>query len=486
MRKSKNRNSHPEANDVVVAGAGGAGLAAALTLAEGGAKVIVFEKMPFAGGSFLFVEGTFAVESEMQRRRNIKVTRDEAFRGMMEYSHWKANPALVRAFINKSANTIDWLEKLGIEITEPTGTWLGGPRTWHLFKGLGGPAINVLVANAVKKGVEIRYETTVKHLLRQGNGPVSGIVAEDKTGKQIRVKAEAVIIATGGYPNNKEWIKKYSGFDLEVNLFPLGRYNKIGEGIQMAWESGAAEEGVGVIHLNIGSPPKIGARSHIWGAVGQPTLWVNQHGVRYCDEAIVENIAFAGNAMAKQEGGYDFRIFDEETKIQLVENGGLGVGMYLPPRTPLTDLDAKIKAAVEKKNPCVFVANSIEELAKKMGLERAIFKRTVEEYNRFCEKGHDDQFAKDPEYLRPVKTPTFYAFKCYMNFLGTLGGIKINEKTEVLDKSDKVIPGLYAVGNDAGGLYGDSYDVITSGASSGFALNSGRIAGENALKYIRR
>jgi fumarate reductase flavoprotein subunit len=220
--------------------------------------------------------------------------------------------------------------------------------------------------------------------------------------------------------------------------------------------------------------------------VGQPTLWVNQYGVRYCDESIVENIAYTGNAMAKQKGGYDFRIFDEETKIQLAENGGLGVGMYLPPRTPLTNLDAKIKAAVEKKNPCIFVADTIDELADKMGIDRPVFKKTVEEYNRFCEKGHDDQFAKDPEYLRPVKTPRFYAFKCYTNFLGTLGGIKINEKTEVLDRNEKVIPGLYAVGNDAGGLYGDSYDVIASGASSGFALNSGRISGENALKYIRR
>src|SRR5512136_335436 len=362
-----NRDSYPETKDVVVAGAGGAGLAAALSVAEGGAKVIVFEKMPFAGGSFLFVEGTFAVESEMQRKRNIKVTQDEAFKGMMEYSHWKANPALVRAFVDKSAGTIDWLEKEGVEFIEPTGTWLGGPRTWHLFKGLGGPAINVLVANAVRKGVDIRYETTVKHLLRKGSGPVTGAVVEDKAGKQIRVNAKAVIIATGGYPNNKEWIKKYSGFDLESNLFPLGRYDKTGEGIQMAWEAGAAEEGVGVIHLNIGSPPKIGARSHIWGAVGQPTLWVNQYGVRFCDESIVENIAYAGNAMAKQKGGYDFRIFDEETKIQLVESGGLGVGMYLPPRTPLTDLDTKIKAAVEKKNPCIFVANTIDELANKMG-----------------------------------------------------------------------------------------------------------------------
>lgn len=486
MGKLENRDLTPEAKDVVVAGAGGSGLAAALTLAEGGAKVVIFEKMPFAGGSFLFVEGTFAADSDMQRKRNIKVTRDEAFRGIMEYSHWKANAALVRAFVDKSASTIDWLEKQGVEFTEPTGVLLGGPRTWHLFKGLGGVAINVLVANAVKKGVEVRYETTVKHLLREGNGPVTGAVVEDKTGKQIKVQAKGVIIATGGYPNNKEWIKKYSGFDLEVTLFLLGRCNKTGEGIQMAWEAGAAEEGVGVIHLNIGSPPKIGARSHIWGAVGQPTLWVNRDGVRFCDETIVENIAYAGNAMAKQKGGYVFRIFDEETKIQLAENGGIGVGMYVPSRTPLTYLDTKIKAAVEEKNPFIFVADTLDELANKMGIDRAIFKKTVEEYNRFCEKGHDDQFAKDPEYLRPVKIPRFYAFKCYMNFLGTLGGIKINEKTEVLDKDDEVIPGLYAVGNDAGGLYGDSYDVIASGASSGFALNSGRISGENALKYIRR
>jgi flavocytochrome c len=486
MGKLENRDLTPEAKDVVVAGAGGSGLAAALTLAEGGAKVVIFEKMPFAGGSFLFVEGTFAADSDMQRKRNIKVTRDEAFRGIMEYSHWKANAALVRAFVDKSASTIDWLEKQGVEFTEPTGVLLGGPRTWHLFKGLGGVAINVLVANAVKKGVEVRYETTVKHLLREGNGPVTGAVVEDKTGKQIKVQAKGVIIATGGYPNNKEWIKKYSGFDLEVTLFLLGRCNKTGEGIQMAWEAGAAEEGVGVIHLNIGSPPKIGARSHIWGAVGQPTLWVNRDGVRFCDETIVENIAYAGNAMAKQKGGYVFRIFDEETKIQLAENGGIGVGMYVPSRTPLTYLDTKIKAAVEEKNPFIFVADTLDELANKMGIDRAIFKKTVEEYNRFCEKGHDDQFAKDPEYLRLVKTPRFYAFKCYMNFLGTLGGIKINEKTEVLDKDDEVIPGLYAVGNDAGGLYGDSYDVIASGASSGFALNSGRISGENALKYIRR
>lgn len=87
---------------------------------------------------------------------------------------------------------------------------------------------------------------------------------------------------------------------------------------------------------------------------------------------------------------------------------------------------------------------------------------------------------------RPVRTPTFYAIKCYSDFLATLGGIRINEKAEVLDREGKAIKGLYAVGCDAGGMYGDSYDLIASGIASSFALNSGRIAGENALRYLKR
>jgi fumarate reductase flavoprotein subunit len=100
-------------------------------------------------------------------------------------------------------------------------------------------------------------------------------------------------------------------------------------------------------------------------------------------------------------------------------------------------------------------------------------------------KGNDDLFAKNPKYLRPIKGPQFYAVRARTVFLGTLGGIKINQKTEVIDKKDRVIPGLYAVGFDAGGMYGDSYSIKdASGLSAGFAINSGRIAGRNALRYL--
>jgi fumarate reductase flavoprotein subunit len=243
----------------------------------------------------------------------------------------------------------------------------------------------------------------------------------------------------------------------------------------------------GVLHLMGGGPVGPGVRpmGHITAAVYQPYFWINQHVKRFCDENIAHNISFVGRATSKQKGGYCFAIFDENLKQYFLKKGiDVGFKKFIPVTARLTNLEAEIKTALEKGNTNVFVADTLDELAGKMAVDPTVFKKTVEEYNKFCEKGHDDQFAKDPKYLVPIKAPKFYAIKSYTAFIGTLGGIKINEKTEVLDKNDDVIPGLYAVGADAGGMYGDSYDLFSSGGSLGFAVNSGRIAGDNALKYV--
>jgi len=140
--------------DVVVIGSGASGLVAALTAAEGGARVIVFEKMFYPGGTSNYPGGIFAVESEMQRRKDITVTRDEAFQMIMAYNHWRANARLVRAIVDKSASTIDWLQRLGVEFLEPVAIYPGGPQTWHLLKGRGAAMVKVLVARAQEKGIE--------------------------------------------------------------------------------------------------------------------------------------------------------------------------------------------------------------------------------------------------------------------------------------------------------------------------------------------
>ncbi|MGI5850335.1 MAG: FAD-binding protein, partial [Christensenellales bacterium] len=126
-----------------------------------------------------------------------------------------------------------------------------------------------------------------------------------------------------------------------------------------------------------------------------------------------------------------------------------------------------------------------DELARLIAIDPAVLRATVDQYNDCCAKGHDRLFVKNPKFLRPLVGPRYYAVKIRTAFLGTMGGIRINQSMEVLDKQNAVIPGLYAGGFDAGGMYGDSYPITVSpGLSSAFALNSGRIAGKCVLEYL--
>ncbi len=472
--------------DVVVIGAGSTGLAAAVTAAEGGARVILFEKQPFAGGSSNFFSGIFAVESAMQREQYIDYTRDEAFRNIMDYSHWRANPRLVRAFVDESAKTIDWLKGLGVEFTNVTINLFGGPRTYHEMKGLGAAVIKAMKERAQKLGVDLRLSTAVTKLIRK-DGKISGVVAE-KDGKIIEVSAKAVVVATGGYVNNAEWIRKYTGFESGVDVFPVASKGKVGDGIRMAWEVGAAEEGIGVLELFRTGPigPGYKFMGHMELVTAQPLLWVDYKGERFCDESIGFIETSVGNASVKQRKGYTYTVFDDSIKERLIEKGiDKGIGQANPPGTRPVDFEKEFSAAVKRGSTDVFAADSLEELARKAGMDAKVFTATVEEYNRFCRKQHDDLFAKDPKYLWPLTGPKYYAIKARAIAMGTLGGIKINDKMEALDKEGEVIPGLYAGGFDAGGMYGDSYSIKdSSGASSAFAINSGRIAGRNTLKYM--
>lgn len=470
--------------DVVVIGSGASGLAAALTAAEGGAKVIVFEKQRTPGGTSNFFEGIFAVESDMQRENYVDYDRDQAFKSIMEYNHWRANPRLVRAIVNESGETISWLKQQGIEFSDVTINMPNAPRTYHPVKGNGLAVIKALVTKLKGKGVDLRFGTPVKRIIKEG-GHISAILVEGDA-EDIRVNTKAVVIATGGYANNKEWIKKYTGFDLGVNLLPVGNVDKFGDGIRMAWEVGAAEDGISVLELYRAGPitTEIGGQVE-WPTV-QPDLWVNPRGERFCDETVAFYDTAVGNVNAKHKEGYTCSLFDSSVLQRLMEKGiDKNVGVRNPVGAKPLNFEKELKILFEKGNTDVCVADSIEELAGKLVMDPEVLKNTVEEYNRFCENKHDDLFAKNPQYLWPLRGPKYYAVKAHTVFLGTMGGIKINHKTEVLDKKDNVISGLYAIGFDAGGMYGDSYHVsVASGSSVGFAFNSGRIAGKNALRYV--
>jgi fumarate reductase flavoprotein subunit len=132
----------------------------------------------------------------------------------------------------------------------------------------------------------------------------------------------------------------------------------------------------------------------------------------------------------------------------------------------------------------VKIAKSWKEIANWIGADPKVLRNTINEYNSFCKDKYDEMFFKERRFLQPLQTPPYYAIKCYQGFYNTIGGIKINHYMEVLDEKDNPIPGLYAAGTDTGGWESRTYCLPLSGNAFGFAINSGRMAGENATKYL--
>jgi len=477
----------PMQADVVVVGSGVSGLAAALEAARGGARVAVFEKQPSIGGTSNFFEGIFAVGSAMQKEKYIAYSPDQAFKNFMEYNHWRVDARLVRSLINRSADTINWLITRGVEFLEVTINMPDAPRTYHVVKGRGEAVVKALALSAKEEGVAIRVASSVKQILKGERGPSAVLVESD--GKDMEVACKAVVIASGGYANNAEWIKKYAGLELGRSLFPMGNLGKMGDGIRMAWEMGAAAEGMGVLHLIRVAPfsPEFPFMNTVEGAAIQPVLWVDPKGERFCDEGIAYYDTSLGNVNSRYPQGYTFCLFDDTIKQHFIEKGVFrGMGTVVPPGCKLHDLNEQLEHLLALNSKEFFGANSIEELAVKMEVDPQVLKTTVDQYNTFCAHRYDAEFAKDPEYLLPLHGARFYAAKARTCFLGTMGGVKINHRTEAVDQCGFPIPGLYAVGLDAGGLHAESYSMRdTSGIASAFAIISGRVAGDNAAKYVK-
>ena len=380
--------------DAIIIGAGASGLTAAVTLAEGGARIAVFEKQPVIGGTSVNFRGTFAVESEMQRQRYITYSRDEAFKNIMEYSHWLANPHLVRAIVDESSRTIPWLQEKGVVFTDVVTNIPGAPKTYHLIDNSGEDVVKALADRAVETGVIIETSAPVKQILME-TGRVTGVIAV-KEGEDIRVDSRAVFVASGGYANNAEWIKKYTGLDLDVNLFAIGNEGKMGDGIRMAHEIGAAPEGIGVIEMLRTGKEQPGTMTHIGFAVVQPDLWITNKGTRYCDETVTFDDTSMGNASVKQTQGTGFSIFDTSIANRLMEWGiDKAMALDFPPGSLLTELAKELEEAPVARPDEVYQADSIAGLAKMINIEPSVLQATVDQYNHYCSRKHDEIGKKE-------------------------------------------------------------------------------------------
>jgi fumarate reductase flavoprotein subunit len=219
------------------------------------------------------------------------------------------------------------------------------------------------------------------------------------------------------------------------------------------------------------------------------TLWVNKKGKRFTDEGILM-MSEAANAISRQPGRMMYCLFDEKIKESILGDPLDRLEVMLVSSVESPDAIAAFPSKVEKElqrfsaEGKVKISRSLDEIAIWMGINPEVLKDTVEVYNSSCDHGHDMVFAKNPFFLMPLRNPPYYALRCGLGLTVTHGGVKINEHMEALDKEDEPIKGLYAAGVETGATDWDSYNMWLSGHSFGFAINSGRIAGEEAAKYV--
>ncbi|WHH57803.1 FAD-dependent oxidoreductase [Petroclostridium sp. X23] len=473
--------------DVIVVAGGAAGLAAAISAAEQGARVMVFEKANTTGGCANMAMGLLGVETKLQKERLIGITRESAFEKFMDYTHWRSDAKLVKNYIDKSASTIEWLQEMGVEFALPSKYFPGSEATWHIIKpktgnpGLRAAAtmIKAMTERAEELGVEIYLETPVKSLIKE-DGAVVGIMAEDKDG-ELEAYGAAVIIATGGFGDSPEFIKEHTRFEWGKDLFSYRIPGLTGDGIKMAWEAGAAKDTMDMELVFFA--PNTGGYAPIELPFRQPNLLVNLDGERFMNEQVIENPVFSVNAILRQKERTAYSIIDENI-MKYYEQNGLDLINVVTSSMDMSYFKQEMNEAIAHGSDVFFMADSIEELAEKTGINCEGLKATIAEYNEAC-KSSDRVFNKNPKYLKPIAEPKYYALKLAPSAYGSLGGIKINHKTEVLDNNFNAIKGLYAAGTDANSICDPDYVFVLPGNTLGFAVNSGRIAGENAVEYIR-
>lgn len=475
--------------DIVVIAAGPAGLAAGVQAAQDGARVIILEKKGMTGGIANGGMGILAVESSYQKRQMIDITVEKAWRMIMEYTHYNIDGRLVKRYFAQSADTIDWLGDMGVEFEGAYRYFPKSEPTWHIVK-TGrkiGPAAARVMNQAMEKkarelGVEILFHTAGKKILKDENGRVSGVLAEDENGGELIIHCGAAIIACGGAGGNPKMIREETGFDFGRNLFTFSSSALTGDGLKMAWEAGADH-----VPVRIEQAAVCGGMDNIPFSVTnvmlQPNLLVNLSGKRVMDEEEMQNTTFLGNAAAHQKGHVLFSLVDTSI-VEYYEAHGIDQISMVRFDDRVKDFASSVERAIAGGNRSLFKADSLKELAELTGIDADNLEDTVDLYNEYC-SGYDEEFFKKARYLRPLVKAPYYAASVYPGGYGTVGGIRINENCECCDSEFEPVPGLYAAGADACNIYDDSYMFLLPGNSMGFAVNTGRIAGMEAAEYVQ-
>jgi fumarate reductase flavoprotein subunit len=463
--------------DVVVIGGGAAGMPAALQAKERGiTSVILLDKMPVPGGNARMAGGyLFAADAYTHKEAGVERHGEDVYRQQMQFHHCDGiNPRQLQAFIGRTADNLDWLRKKGIEYEY-------NPMMGNSIVGAGAPGSYAKVLDVLRKeflelGGTILTKTTAKKLELDENGAVCGVFGTDSDGNDLLIHTKNVILCVGGFMGNKELMERYFADQYDESAYVTDALKYNGDGVLMAQQAGALlsskatlvkESGYSFSHIK-NRPNRI---SMIRGA-----MWVNADGERFCDESTAADHTNA-NLLVMQPGMYGYAVFDEERIEDLIAHPTPQVNnAFLEPGDPL--VREQLEEAAEKNPDLCKIADSLEELADWMHVDRQTFADTVSEYNHFCETGNDEAFLKGKEHLFALKKAPFYAVKFTPLMIDTIGPLVVNHHFQVLAAKDrKPIRGFYAAGNITSGWQGRDYELW--GGNLSYGMSSGRIAADD-------
>lgn len=487
--------------EFAIIGAGPAGLAAAVQAAQAGVQAAVFEKAEKVGGLREGGIGPFAVESNLQERSFVDLSKVQAFEYMMEFTHWTTDARLVSEYINQSGETIEWLKSLGVKFDSVSAYYKGGKATQHNISGK--KITTVLYERAVELGVQFYMNTQVKSLRKEA-GRVIGFEGVDKDQIPYVVTAQAVLVSTGGFAGNRDMVKN-AGYTQGVDImYTFDMSINSGDGLNMIWAAGGAKAPMMMdtyVGLTAGYGGPLGTAPAL-SCLRQPVnLMVNQKGLRFMREDLCSNPGYTGNAVHRQYKGCAISILDAQMYQDFLEKdarnpmGPPQADPNGPPHVPepferfngipmdKIMLDARAEGCKD-----FFVADSLEEFANQADLPLDTLIETIEEYNAICRCKEDTVFHKNPKYLHQIdiNSPKFYGARFFCDTYGGLGGVKINHKAQVLDENEDPIPGLYCAGNDANTIYGGAYPFYLCGNTSSFAFNTGRMAAKAVVHQLKK
>ncbi len=438
--------------DIVIIGAGGAGLSAATEAASKGAKVIVVEKMPIIGGNTNYATGGLnASETSVQKKLGIEDSNEVFYNDTMTGGKNLNDPALVREMVEQSAETVDWLIGLGADLSD-VGK-MAGSTNKRTHRPQGGAAVGshltqVLTAAVKKAGVDLRLETKATEILSK-DGAVAGIKVSSPAG-DYTINAKAVVVTTGGFGANPELVVAY-----KPSLAGFGTTNHpgaTGDAIKLVTPFSAAFVDMDQIQTHPTVVPV--KNTMITEAVrGNGAIMVNREGKRFSSELATRDVM--SEAILNQTGKTAYLVFDQ------------GV------RESLSAIESYVKQGL------LTTADTPEALAGALGIDPTAFAATIASYNKAVADKKDAEFGRN-DLPRALDKGPYYAVEVGPAVHHTMGGLKINPAAEVLNTSGAVIPGLFAAGEVTGGVHGANR---LGGNAVADITVFGKIAGDNAARY---